>query len=189
MHPHDPHGPTPPASPVPHPADGAAAASATAELLRTLMDRRSAAAPGPEGPPPSAIVLGVVCGFTDQGVPRVSVAGASAEGVPATSLVPLDAQAVGCTVALAFAVGALQHPIVLGRVWQPPAVPAPTPPVMEAVVDGQRVKIEAGQAVVMRCGDASLTLTADGQILLEGRYIYSHSTGTQHIKGAVVRIN
>ena len=102
---------------------------------------------------------------------------------------PLHAQAAGRTVALAFAGGSLQHPIVLGCVWQPQAAQAPAHDPLEAVVDGRRVHIEAAQEISLRCGQASLTLTADGQILLEGSYISSHATGTQRIKGAAVRIN
>jgi len=164
--------------------------SATA-LLDALLGRPAAAAAAPQAPPPSAIVLGVVCGFTGQGLPRVSFPGAPAEGVPASSLVPLHAQAAGRTVALAFAGGSLQHPIVLGCVWLPQATAAPVSAhdPLEAVVDGRRVHIEAAQEISLRCGQASLTLTADGQILLKGNYISSHATGTQRIKGAAVRIN
>lgn len=176
--------PTPPAPPGLAADDGAAAAA----LLGVLMSRPATVA-APETPPPAAIVLGVLCGFTIQGLPRVSFAGAPAEGVPATSLVPLQAQAVGRTVALAFAGGSLQHPIVLGCVWQPQATPAQALDPLQAVVDGRRVQIEAAQEISLRCGRASLTLTADGQILLEGSYISSHATGTQRIKGAAVRIN
>lgn len=174
------HDDTMPAHPAP------ASDDSTAALLDALLGRPAAtAAAAQEAPPPSAIVLGVVCGFTGQGVPRVSFSGAPAEGVPATSLVPLHAQAAGRTVALAFAGGSLQHPIVLGCVWQPQAAHDP----LQAVVDGRHVHIEAAQEISLRCGQASLTLTADGQILLEGSYISSHATGTQRIKGAAVRIN
>lgn len=220
------------------------------ELLAPLLHRPAAAA-APEAPPPGAILLGTVCGFTDTALPRVRFPGCGAEGVAATTLVPLDAGALGRTVALAFAAGSLLHPVVLGCLWQPPAagtglqpvletprpppaleLPQPQVPVhvpvhmpvsvpaqapvqstvqpasqaaappvptralaavlqdpLEAVIDGRRVQIDAAREICLRCGKASLTLTADGQILMKGAYISSHSTGTQRIKGAAVKIN
>jgi uncharacterized protein (DUF2345 family) len=58
-----------------------------------------------------------------------------------------------------------------------------------AEVDGAPVEIEAQKTLTLRCGEASITLTADGQVLIRGHYISSHATGTQRIKGAAVRIN
>ena len=56
-------------------------------------------------------------------------------------------------------------------------------------MQGQQVELGGQESVTLRCGKASITLTADGQILLRGAYINSHSSGTQRIKGAAVRIN
>jgi uncharacterized protein (DUF2345 family) len=149
-------------------------------------------------PDASAVVLGTLVAFDSHGHPQVSWSGhsaASSSGL-ATSLVALASEHLGQTVALSFPSGSVQ-PLILGVVWQPPL-----PTVSEQHQDiqaeadgeiydlqGQHVQLEGQESVTLRCGKASITLTADGQILLRGAYINSHSSGTQRIKGAAVRIN
>jgi len=43
--------------------------------------------------------------------------------------------------------------------------------------------------LVLRCGRASITLTAAGKVLIEGAYVSSRSTGVNRIKGGSVQIN
>jgi hypothetical protein len=43
--------------------------------------------------------------------------------------------------------------------------------------------------VVLRCGDASITLTQAGKVIIRGNYIVSRSSGYNKIKGAAVDIN
>ena len=111
----------------------------------------------------------------------------------ALSLVAVNAADVGRQVALSFPNGA-EQPLLLGLVWSAGNVETElaassfTEP-LSAEIDGETVQLTAQESLVLRCGKASITLTADGQILLRGAYISSHSTGTQRIKGAAVRIN
>ena len=42
---------------------------------------------------------------------------------------------------------------------------------------------------MLRCGQASLTLTRAGKILLSGTYVLSHSSGVNRVKGGSVQIN
>jgi hypothetical protein len=42
---------------------------------------------------------------------------------------------------------------------------------------------------VLRCGEASLTLTREGKILLRGTYLSSRATGVHRIQGGTVEIN
>ena len=60
---------------------------------------------------------------------------------------------------------------------------------VEARLDGKRVVLEAEQEIVLRCGDASITLTRDGKILVRGAYVETHSRGVNRIKGGAVKIN
>jgi uncharacterized protein (DUF2345 family) len=55
--------------------------------------------------------------------------------------------------------------------------------------DDDRVVLSAEREIVMRCGDASITLTRAGKVLIKGAYILSRSSGYNKIKGAVVDIN
>jgi hypothetical protein len=86
------------------------------------------------------------------------------------------------------------------RTREPELAPAPdrteatteateTPHVIEADVDGKRVRIVAQDEIVLQCGDASITLRRNGRIVIKGTYIETCSEGTNRIKGGQVRIN
>jgi hypothetical protein len=89
-------------------------------------------------------------------------------------------------------------PIVLGLVLQEPSEtplldellsPVPRGRPLEARVDGKRVVIEGQDQVVLRCGEASITLRRDGKVVVRGRYVETHASGTNRIKGGAVKIN
>jgi hypothetical protein len=65
-------------------------------------------------------------------------------------------------------------------------VPAP---LVSAQVDDQRIVLTAEREIVLKCGEASITLTRAGKVLIKGRYVLSGSSGYNKIKGAVVDIN
>lgn len=77
-------------------------------------------------------------------------------------------------------------PPVQGPDIQPP--PAPLTGV-QASVDGRRVELTAQDEVVLKCGDASITLRRNGRIVIRGAYVESHAKGTNRIKGGSVLIN
>ncbi len=52
-----------------------------------------------------------------------------------------------------------------------------------------RLELEALDGLVLRCGEATITLTKQGKIVIDGAYVASKSTGVNAIKGAAVRIN
>lgn len=60
---------------------------------------------------------------------------------------------------------------------------------MEAHVDGKRVVIEGADEIVLKCGQASITLRRNGKLILKGTYVETHSTGVNRIKGGSVQIN
>jgi hypothetical protein len=63
------------------------------------------------------------------------------------------------------------------------------PQVIEADVDGRRVRVVAQDEIVLQCGSASITLRRNGRIVIKGTYIETCSEGTNRIKGGQVRIN
>lgn len=65
---------------------------------------------------------------------------------------------------------------------------ADTPP-FELEVDGERVVVDARRQLVLRCGQASITLTREGKILLRGTYISSRASGVHRISGGSVELN
>ncbi len=142
---------------------------------------------------PSAVTIGVLLGFDDRG--EALVAGRPGDRLPARSLVPLGLAELGREVVLAFEGGDPGKPIIMGLV-QPPR-PRRTDPSkapddarpVEVRVDGERLLLTADKEIVLRCGEASITLTRAGKVLIKGAYVLSRSTGMNRIQGGVVHIN
>jgi hypothetical protein len=78
--------------------------------------------------------------------------------------------------------------VPIGLAPPPPAEEEPAC-VLEADVDGRRVKIVAKDEIVLECGQASITLRRNGKIIVRGTYVETYSTGTNRVKGGQVRIN
>jgi hypothetical protein len=57
------------------------------------------------------------------------------------------------------------------------------------LVDGKKVVIEAKDEIVLKCGDASITLTKAGKIMIRGKYLLNRSTGVNRILGGSVQVN
>ena len=115
----------------------------------------------------------------------------SSEPAVSQSIVPLTADDIGRSVVLAFDGGDVGRPIVLGIIEAPDAVglPRALSQELDVRVDGERVTIEAEREVVIKCGEASITLTRAGKVLIRGTYVLSRSSGANRIKGASVDVN
>lgn len=59
----------------------------------------------------------------------------------------------------------------------------------EVTVDRKRLIFDAEEEIVLRCGEASITLTSAGKVLIKGSYLISRSSGANRIKGGSVQIN
>lgn len=100
---------------------------------------------------------------------------------------------------LLFENGDPRLPFIMGLIQEPSATPlldalleSPPqshPPPVEAHVEGKRVVIEGQDEVVLKCGEASITLRRNGKVILKGTQLESRSTGVHRIKGSVVEIN
>jgi hypothetical protein len=62
-------------------------------------------------------------------------------------------------------------------------------PRLDAVVDGERIVLSGQKEVVLRCGKASIALTADGTVVIKGARLLSSAAGSHRIKGGSVQIN
>lgn len=144
--------------------------------------------------PPAALpgaCLGLLQGFDAQGRALVrDAADLQAGAVPARTTVALHADMVGDTVVMVFEAGDRLRPIVLGVVRRTACEPLETVhrPV-SALVDDERVVIRAGREVVLQCGEASITLTRTGRVVIKGAQILSHAKGYNRIKGGAIDIN
>ncbi len=77
---------------------------------------------------------------------------------------------------------------LFGALLDPSRAVLPTKPT-EARIDGKRVVLEGKDEVVLKCGDASITLKRDGKLILRGAYVETQATGVNRIKGGSVKIN
>jgi hypothetical protein len=135
------------------------------------------------------IVVGRIESLASPWAPRVSIDGLVPDGadVLARTTLSLTKDDVGSEVALMFEGGDLERAIVLGRILQSIRVLKPD----GVLIDGQSRKVEltGEHEIVLRCGQASITLTRAGKIILRGTYISSRSSGVNRIKGGSVQIN
>lgn len=167
----------------------AALPTSTTDSLQALFER--SAAPAAAGLPASTVAR--LHGFDALERPLlVGLPATPHELVPARSTQALRLAQRGREVVVTFEGGDPLRPIILG-VIEPQALvddTAPTAaPGVSVETDGQRHLITAEREVVLRCGDASITLTRSGQVLIRGRSILSRATGSNRIKGAAVDIN
>ena len=49
--------------------------------------------------------------------------------------------------------------------------------------------IEARESLILRVGDGSITIRADGKILIKGKDLVSHAQNVNRVKGGAVAIN
>lgn len=103
-------------------------------------------------------------------------------------------EAIGREVLLVCVGGDPTRPVIVGLLEDPvesllASSPDASSPRVDVSVDGRAVTLEATREITLRCGDASLTLHADGRIVTRGVNIVSQASEQQRIAGAVVRIN
>lgn len=162
---------------------------------------------------PGEIVLGYINGIRSDGSPMVVYPNMPAEEpIAAISTILVTQQHIGRQVALLFSKGDYQQPVIMGFIYSPlndlldnfsfmQADALPSTEVTEHVVDpimhghealtvdGKRVVLEGKEEIVLKCGEASITLTKTGKILIRGKYLLSRSSGVNRILGGSVQIN
>jgi len=135
--------------------------------------------------------VGRLIGFTNVAVPLVVFAGPSGDMTAlARSTVDLRGEHVGRDVVLAFEPGDPRSPIIVGCLIAADGSPLPERSgQVEVDADGERVVVTAKQEIVLRCGEASITLTREGRIAIRGTYVVTHAKGVNRIRGGSVQIN
>lgn len=174
--------------------------------------------PTPEAFRAGEIVIGTVVKISPHGQPLVSYPGSVSHGLlPALTTQAITCHQVGRQVALLFSEGDPQKPVIMGLIYHPLAAmlddfqqvqpghaeheqesghehkedTAATVKerVSSALVDGEKVVIEGSREIVLKCGEASITLTAAGKVLIKGKYVLSRSSGVNRIQGGSVQVN
>jgi hypothetical protein len=136
---------------------------------------------------------GVLIGIKDDGrTPLVIFPGQrGSAAVAARAALDLHEAHVGREVVLMFEEGDREQPIVMACLARREGVERPNvmPGSLEVEADGERLLITAKEQMVLRCGKATITLTKDGKVLIQGTYISSRSSGVNRIKGGSVQLN
>lgn len=159
------------------------------------------------------VVIGQLEGLSNAGEPLVNFPQNLAdEAIRAMSTLPVNPEHAGRQVALLFTQGDLRSPLIIGLIHSPlqslidgfqiePALDEVDQQStsdseginpgagINATIDGNRVVLEGREEVVLKCGEASITLTRAGKILIRGKYILNRSAGVNRILGGSVQVN
>ncbi len=111
------------------------------------------------------------------------------------SVVDVDEQSLGREVVVQFENGDTSRPIIMG-ILRAPAVagqdveaPSGGTAKRRIEVDGERILLAGEREITLQCGEARITLTKAGKILIHGNYVLTRSRGACKLKGATVDIN
>jgi len=134
------------------------------------------------------VITGMLIGFDESGTPLVtSQENAPADPLPARSIVALSDNKIGREIIIMFESGDPRKPIVMGVLE--PVTRKKTNNSLSVEIDGEKVILTAEKEVVLRCGEASITLTRAGKVLIRGAYLSSRSSGVNRIKGGSIQLN
>jgi hypothetical protein len=144
--------------------------------------------------------LGTLVGVDEDGRPLVRFPGAPFNAAPARLAVsaprPSDEEVRnGVGVVLIFEDGDARRPIVVGMVRDRFELPAAGPVALVSEetrtlsLNGSAVIVEGQDEIVLKCGLGSLTIRANGQIVIKGTRLISRASETNKIRGAAVHIN
>jgi hypothetical protein len=141
----------------------------------------------------AGVRIGTIVGFADGGAtPLVTYPEQPASGaLAARATIDLHAAHIGRDAVLVFQDGHPLRPIVLGCLQAEGTADAlaAAPGQVEIDADGQRLVVSAKDRIVLRCGKASLTLTKEGKVIVQGAYVSNQSSGVLRLKGSSVQIN
>ena|SRR5688572_3077019 len=155
--------------------------------------------------PPAAAVddfasarLGTLVGVDGEGRPLVTFPGGPSTPSPARLAVSAPAPSAeelqqGVAVVLLFEDADVQRPIVVGLVRDRFEAARPVALVSDETraltLNGSAVIVEGQDEIVLQCGLGSLTIRANGQIVIKGTRLVSRASETNKIRGAAVHIN
>lgn len=157
---------------------------------------------------PGQIIIATLVGLSAEGRPLITRSNDSYSSLEALTTVPINKQLIGRKVAILFNNGDPNLPVIMGLIQNPlldileqqsdnglndeskTELDKGLANVQnEFYIDGKKVVIEAKDEIVLKCGDASITLTKSGKILIRGKYVLNRSSGVHRIMGGSVQIN
>jgi hypothetical protein len=126
----------------------------------------------------------------DGGNPLVRFPGQQGSGaVVARAVIDLNDAHIGRDVVLMFEGADPGRPVVMGvlKVEERSDRARSTP--IEVSPDGEQLIVKATEQLVLQCGEASITLTKAGKVIIRGAYVSNRSSGVLRLKGGSVQIN
>ena len=152
----------------------------------------------------SSVVIALLVGIDKHASPIVSYPFIThCKPQLANTTVQLSESDIGRQVAILFAQGNQDKPLIIGKLFNPKidkrtnqkidlvttTAEKPTANHIEISSDDQQTEIIAKNKIKLTCGRSSITLTQEGKVLIEGEYILTQSTGPNKIKGASIQLN
>jgi|SRR6516165_5154306 hypothetical protein len=136
------------------------------------------------------LTVGQLVAISEDDEPLVEFAGNESGPIPARFLeaVDLSQSRLGIAVLLLFEQGNPLRPIIVGNVLNTLATRKEETG-RTALLDDQRLLIEAKNEIELKCGNSSILLKKDGKLILRGAEITSRASGVNRIRGAAVKIN
>jgi hypothetical protein len=142
----------------------------------------------------SGALVGRLVGFARNGEALIDLPDHSEHGyTSARSCIRLGVDDIGKEVVVVLGGRDPALPIIVGLIQRvgakadtmtvPPAAP------QHVEVDGRKIELRAQEAITLRCGDASITLTKDGKIVIRGAHVVSHAAGLNRIRGGSIQLN
>jgi hypothetical protein len=123
------------------------------------------------------VVVGLFLGFDEDGEAMVDYPGNPAtSALRARSTVALQSGDRGRDAVLLFEDGNPASPLIVGLI-------------QNAQLEPETLTLRAGRQIELKCGEASITLTRSGKVLIRGKHLLSRSSGVNMVKGATIRLN
>jgi hypothetical protein len=136
-----------------------------------------------------SVILARLVAIGPDGDPWVLCEGQRCKPRRARTTIALGPALVGREVLVCLA-GLKRVPVVVGVMLAPGDEPSEaSAPTVDLVIDRKRIVFTAQQEVVLRCGKASIRLSSDGKVVVEGADVVSSARRVNRIRGGAVKIN
>ena len=141
---------------------------------------------------PGEVIIGKVIKLNQEtNIPLVDYPGNPTQQlISALTTIALSSTDIGREVALLFAEGDITKPVIMGLIRTDlEMISLSQASSVEAQIDNEKIVLSAEKEIVLKCGNATITLTRAGKILIRGAYILSRSSGANKIKGGHIELN